>query len=487
MDAFFGPVELSLSLNRARGKSGLMGNADTYLFNRVFRPVIEHNASVSSVLMADDTGNENMLLSMGGGHYVGRNTGLDQDGILVSTTTQWDQEGEELVPQADPAVLRGYDPVARPWFQAALQGSPDSVHWTAPYRFFTTKEPGITASVRWEDRDGHKHVLAYDVLLSDVSEYLYIAHPSANGKAFLFSGKDRLLGLTEDDRFTASGLRDSTISFDLDEMNLPEVIQVREQWRSLKHLEDGFAVDLDGERWGAMIVPYQLGDQVLKIGVMIPEGDVLARVRTSRIMLSLAGLVLMLFGAMIIRMLRSTSRVRSTIAEQNAVLARRTLELSESLTYVKYLQDATLPSSGTIQSWFSESFVFNRPKEHVGGDLYWMEPVEQRVLFAVADCTGHGVPGALVSMACTNALDRSVRELRFTAPAEILETNTQFVMEAFQRNPTGLTDGMDICLCSLRYFRPVVDGKQADGAFAELDFAGANRPLWILRKATGEV
>jgi serine phosphatase RsbU (regulator of sigma subunit) len=210
-------------------------------------------------------------------------------------------------------------------------------------------------------------------------------------------------------------------------------------------------------------------------------------VRIIRIMLASAGFVLILFGGFIIHILHNNDHTRRSLATQNAELKNRTKELNESLTYAKYLQDATFPPSALVKSWFSQSFILNKPKETVGGDLYWMEPLNGSVLFAVADCTGHGVPGALVSMACINALDRSVRELQFTHPAEVLETTTQFVMEVFQRSASGMSDGMDICLCSLRYV-PLQGGERSeDGAMAILEFAGANRPLWVLRNDTGSI
>lgn len=105
------------------------------------------------------------------------------------------------------------------------------------------------------------------------------------------------------------------------------------------------------------------------------------------------------------------------------------------------------------------------------------------MLFAVADCTGHGVPGALVGMACTNALDRAVRELGYDQPSDILETARQFLLEAFMHSPADVNDGMDICLCALR----ALPGPQEDGAVAEVSFAGGNRPLWIVRRESGEL
>lgn len=482
LDGFFKPVELSLALNRDRGAAGLFDGIEEERFNRTFLPVLDRNRSVSSLLMADVGGNEHMLLWLGGGHVLSRTTTRDANEQLRSVSTEWKQEGKKLVPVGERAVKEGYQAVERPWFKGALEAPEDSIHWTEPYAFFTTRELGMTAAYRWQDDGGRPHVIAYDVLLSDLSEFLYHARPSPKGKAFLMTRQDLLLGMTEDAR-----VKEGNTPFDavMAELELPEVAKVRDTWQSLEQSEDGFAVDLEGQRWAAIMVPYRLGEQVLKIGVLIPEEDVLGKVRFSSFMLVLGGVILLLLAAVLYWIHRMNRSTRQVLESQNEMLSRRTRELDHSFNYAKYLQDATLPPSALIKSWFSESFVLHTPKEVVGGDLYWMEPLKQRVLFAVADCTGHGVPGALVSMACTNALDRAVRELGFTDPTDILETARQFVMEAFQRSQNGMNDGMDIALCSLSYFPPGTDALHPDGAVAELHYAGGNRPVWVFRQASG--
>ncbi|MBN4071107.1 serine/threonine-protein phosphatase [Crocinitomix catalasitica] len=97
------------------------------------------------------------------------------------------------------------------------------------------------------------------------------------------------------------------------------------------------------------------------------------------------------------------------------------------------------------------------------------------VFFAVADCTGHGVPGALVSVVCSTALNRSVKEFGITEPSKILDKTTELVIETFERSHRDVHDGMDI---SLAVFN--LTSKQ-------LNWAGANNPLWILRKESTEI
>ena len=109
------------------------------------------------------------------------------------------------------------------------------------------------------------------------------------------------------------------------------------------------------------------------------------------------------------------------------------------------------------------------PKDIVAGDFYWMEQVGDTIMFAAADCTGHGVPGAMVSVVCHNALNRAVREFGMTEPAKILDKVTDLVIETFAKSDEEVKDGMDISLCALR-----LDDMK-------LEYAGAHNPLWLIR------
>jgi serine phosphatase RsbU (regulator of sigma subunit) len=96
-----------------------------------------------------------------------------------------------------------------------------------------------------------------------------------------------------------------------------------------------------------------------------------------------------------------------------------------------------------------------------------MEQKNGKIFFAVADCTGHGVPGAMVSVVCNNALNRSVREHGLTIPGEILDKTRDIVVQEFEKSEEDVKDGMDIALCSIEGMK--------------LQYAGAYNPLWIIR------
>ena len=150
-------------------------------------------------------------------------------------------------------------------------------------------------------------------------------------------------------------------------------------------------------------------------------------------------------------------------------------DITDSINYAKRLQNAILTSLETVNNVFPESFIYNNPKDIVSGDFYWLETIKNKIFFAVADSTGHGVPGALVSVVCSNVLTRSLIEERITQPGKILNRARDLVINRFAKSKDDIRDGMDISLCSL------------DINSGELEWAGANNPLWIIRKNSNEI
>lgn len=173
-----------------------------------------------------------------------------------------------------------------------------------------------------------------------------------------------------------------------------------------------------------------------------------------------------------IKQLQNIYKIKNEkIKSQKATIETIYEEVQASIRYAKRIQQAILPPDKLINEYLKDNFVLYKPKDIVSGDFYWLEPVEGATLFAVADCTGHGVPGAMVSVVCNNALNRSVREFGLTDPGEILTKVREIVIQEFEKSDEDVMDGMDIALCSL-------EGN-------ELKYAGAYNPLWIVR--SGEI
>ena len=152
---------------------------------------------------------------------------------------------------------------------------------------------------------------------------------------------------------------------------------------------------------------------------------------------------------------------------QKLKLEIKNKEITDSINYARRIQQAILPPESKINNHLKNNFILYLPKDIVAGDFYWLEAKEDRVLFAAADCTGHGVPGAMVSVVCNNALNRSVREYDLTDPGKILDKTREIVIQEFEKSDEEVRDGMDIAICSL-----IGD---------KLEYAGAHNPLWIVR------
>jgi serine phosphatase RsbU (regulator of sigma subunit)/ABC-type amino acid transport substrate-binding protein len=167
-----------------------------------------------------------------------------------------------------------------------------------------------------------------------------------------------------------------------------------------------------------------------------------------------------------------------TVINQN--LALKNTEITDSINYAWHLQKAILPTKNKIDSCFPNNFVIYRPKDIVAGDFYWLETIEENgkeyVFYAAADCTGHGVPGAMVSFVCSNALSSSVKEFNLRDPGKILDKTAELVVDRFDKGDEEVKDGMDVALC-------VIEKKSNEKQKkSSLKFSSANNDVWIISK-----
>ena len=166
------------------------------------------------------------------------------------------------------------------------------------------------------------------------------------------------------------------------------------------------------------------------------------------------------------------------VVHQKEIIESKNKDILDSILYAKRIQEAILPPAKYIKKFIPENFVVYKPKDIVAGDFYWMHINENeednsisQVLIAACDCTGHGVPGALVSVVCHDALNRAVREFRLTKPSDILNKTREIVITQFEKSEKDVKDGMDISLCSIDF----KNGK--------LEYSGANNPFLLIRNS----
>ncbi|MBL4703548.1 MAG: SpoIIE family protein phosphatase, partial [Flavobacteriales bacterium] len=161
---------------------------------------------------------------------------------------------------------------------------------------------------------------------------------------------------------------------------------------------------------------------------------------------------------------------KEEIEIQKDLVDEKNRDIMDSIKYAERIQTAILPPFKLVRDTFKDSFILFKPKDIVSGDFYWLEVVNDIIYFAAVDCTGHGVPGAMVSVLGHNGLNRCVKEFGLTEPAKILDKLTQLVEETFEKSEDQVRDGMDISLCKV------------DLKTRAIEYAGANNPMWIISK-----
>jgi serine phosphatase RsbU (regulator of sigma subunit) len=176
---------------------------------------------------------------------------------------------------------------------------------------------------------------------------------------------------------------------------------------------------------------------------------------------------------------------RDYIGKQNTQLKAANTHFTDSVRYAKTIQKAILPMKERVQTHFEDSFVLFRPRDIVSGDFYWVyettDPItkEEIILIAVLDCTGHGVPGAFISLIGFAILNEIVSKELTTKPAQILQRLDERLQEALRQKQTNNMDGMDVALCSIKKINSIhhSTGKKQ----FEVTFAGAKRPFYYIQ------
>jgi serine phosphatase RsbU (regulator of sigma subunit) len=193
----------------------------------------------------------------------------------------------------------------------------------------------------------------------------------------------------------------------------------------------------------------------------------------------LSGLILIVF-----RSYTQKRKANFIISKQKEIVEHKNKEILDSINYAKYIQNALLPSEKAISELHIDCFILFKPKDIVSGDFYWIHnnPASgsnlNEVYIAAVDCTGHGVPGALVSVVGNNGLNRCVKEFGIHDTGKILDKLSDLVEETFEKSENELKDGMDISLLKIGD----VHYNELQKAQVSVQWSGANNPLWIIKK-----
>jgi serine phosphatase RsbU (regulator of sigma subunit) len=205
-----------------------------------------------------------------------------------------------------------------------------------------------------------------------------------------------------------------------------------------------------------------------------------AEIKSQKKLTTYAIIALVVLSGLIVIVLRSYNQKRKAnfiISKQKELVEHKNKEIVDSINYAKYIQTALLPSDKIINDLPFECSVLFKPKDIVSGDFYWVHQNKNKsnaIYIAAVDCTGHGVPGALVSVVGNNGLNRCVEEFGITETGNILDKLTELVEDTFENSANELKDGMDISLLKIDLVSPDK---------IKVQWSGANNPLWIIKNS----
>lgn len=443
-------------------------------------PTILQSDQISSMMIAATDGTEYMLLETEG-KWNNRITQAMGD-TLSSTRYLWDYK-----PYTPDSLIScwpqeaGYDPRTRLWFKGALtQPNPNQIYWTPPYVFFTTKEPGITASVYSYNKLGDTIITAFDILLKDVNRISQAIELTPNGMAMILTGDDLLVaGLPALEQFLHPDSVAKYILTNVNDLDVPIIPYSLMEWEENGSINEPFSFKFERNTWWAGIVPiYSEGsEEIFYSMILVPESDFLAEMNRTRLVIIGGFTLVLILTILIIRAYNQIRKTNALLAQKNIEIERQKVEIegknkqiTDSIIYAKRIQTAILPPENKISTILPDCFVLYLPKDIVSGDFYWLEERDDIKLFAAVDCTGHGVPGAFVSIVGHDGLNRTIREYKLKETDRILNRLNQIITEILQHSiQEEVKDGMDMALCAL------------NAKIGILQYSGARNPLYLIR------
>ncbi len=255
---------------------------------------------------------------------------------------------------------------------------------------------------------------------------------------------------------------------------LTKSLKIKSAWTSASSIRDEAETELSYqfEKKSELEKMRQLKKDIQK------EAEDKARATQNNIIFWSLGIIVFIiaiFAIILFSRWRIATRQKRIIDEQRAMVEEKNDEILDSINYAKRIQSAILPSFESIRSAFPKFGLIYQPKDIVAGDFYWIHQSENLVYIAVADCTGHGVPGAFMSLLCNNALNRAILEAGASTPGEVLTQTRKIILAEFAKSQMNLNDGMDVSICAW------------DQKNETLTWAGANNPLWILKQHSTEI
>jgi serine phosphatase RsbU (regulator of sigma subunit) len=482
LNDFFETVGRAILVEKERKQQTSYLNMSESQVVDYFMPILKNYPQISSIGIANEKSYEIDLFSDGEEVFT-RKIDLKIDDNAAQFN-QWKKEGDSLY------IIKSWNnpllklPSERDWHNNAMKKLYNNeVTWTTPYIFNTNSEIGLTASIGWEDKYTNEiTILAYDVTLTNLTNFTKDIKTTPNSMTFIVSESLDYIALPNNK--VIKNPKEALLK-SIHQVNIPTVVHAFNHWEENKALlTQTFKYTSNNKIWWASIKPFYLNESsIMYVGTIIPQQDIIDISNDTRYYIVGGFCILLILLLFVLyysfqnkKINYLLKRKHGEISKINKNIQEKSKEVRDSIQYAKRIQSAILTSKEEFNKNLNNSLLVFLPKDIVAGDFYWHKQKDNLVFFAVADCTGHGVPAAMVSVICNHALNTCVNDFGLTNPGEILDKAREIVIEAFNNQRNSIPDGMDISLCVLNK-----KDIEKDGFYSSLQWAGANNPLWLIR------
>ncbi len=459
LKGFFQPITQLSDMAAGHALASHFSVRDTASMNRYFMPLLTSYDQITSIGVADTGGFEYDIL-WSANEWRTRSVHPSPDGGRYHWGC-WNSTMDTALGRWSEPMQ--HDPRTRPWHRGALQKD-GQYHWTGPYLFNTDAVPGVTLSTLHHGTDG-PFIIALDVTLERVSRFMAQMRIGQQGGAFLLS--------RDMEPISVDAYRPPPFA-----RVVSEVTAAYAALKGQMHHDHHLNVTIDDQRWCARIRRLDLDptNHLYAVAVM-PETEMMAQVNRTVNVIVVGMLLTMVFTGLLFllmqRLQKANHRMQESalqVAEQSSIIAKRNSELQESFNYAKRIQQVMLPEMDRLaKATMNNVMVLYMPKDTVSGDFYWGRLRNGVSYFALADCTGHGVPGAMMSILGLDLLNATVGRDSHSLPENLLYQLRQVLIKRMTSGDVTARDGMDMGLCRLNHHTRT------------LHYAGAYIPLMIVR------
>ena len=331
-------------------------------------------------------------------------------------------------------------------------------------------------SIKIKEEIGNKQGLA--LTLNNVGS-IYIIRKEFN-KANLYSMRSLELAKSIDSREDIKQAYKNLAEINYKLANYKVAYEFNESYNVIK---DSLFLNQSNEDVHEMQAKYETETKELTIKSLEKDkalgNSLLEQEKKSKYIFALFFVLVCIIGIVLWLGYRSKQKVNNLLENKNReielqkiLVEEKNKNITDSIRYAQRIQEATLPPDEVVKTLLPNSFILYKPKDIVSGDFYWLEQWGKETLLAAVDCTGHGVPGAFMSIVAANLLNEAVIEHGLTQPAAILNSARKGLGKILRKkqDDTQVKDGMDVALVAINFSEN------------KLEFSGAYNPLWIIRQ-----